>query len=144
MERSTLATALSMVGAGVAGLFTVTCELGQPPPDQTADALNCDGRPQWCLIATSEMDERRPAYIYMDGEMKGLVLPSKTKRIPVAAGETHEVSFCAYFDVAGRKRWECTLPTNAKFDAGNSTMVVSPTVTTLVACNGPNDPHPRC
>ncbi len=144
MNASNIAKILTVISVVAAGLFLVRCELGQPPPEPAAKAVNCDGQPDWCLVARSEMDGRRVAYVYMDGKVKGLILPGKTLRIPVTAGETHQVNFCAYFDVAGFKQWKCTTPTYTKFDVGSSTLVVSPAITTLVACSGPNNPRPYC
>ena len=77
--------------------------------------------------------------MYIDGKLDALVLPGKTVRIPVAAGETHQVAYCAVFDVAGGKRWECSTPTRIVFDKGDSTFVISPMNQTLIACE-PNSP----
>lgn len=128
------------------GAVLIICAcVDQKPTESIAERQAvCNGQPEWCLIATSEMDDHRPAYVYMDGKEQGIILPDKTLRIPVTAGETHQVNFCAYFDVAERKVWKCTPPTNTKFDAGNSTLVVAPTITTLIACKGLNDVRPYC
>jgi hypothetical protein len=111
-----------------------TCE-SQPPLREVA--ATCDGAPNWCLVATSEMDGHRAAYVYIDGEEKGLILPSKTLRVPAKAGETHAVMFCAVFDVAESKKWECSKPTDIRFGNGNVPLIVSPTVAVF------NTPFPR-
>lgn len=144
MNALSIAKILTIVPVVAAGLFLVSCELGQPPPEDAVKVVNCNGQPDWCLVAKSEMDGDRAAYVYVDGKVKGLILPGKTLRIPVTAGETHQINFCAYFDLAELRQWKCTPPTNTKFDVGNSTLVVSPTLTTLVACSIPNNPRPYC
>ena len=134
-------TKLFLLTASViaAGLFLVRCELGQPPPQEMTKAAICDGQPDWCLLATSGMDGGRAAYIYIDGKLKGHVLPGKTARIPVGSGGTHLVQYCAVFDTAKGKEWQCTPATGVVFDKDNSTLAVSPTNQTLIACD-PNRP----
>ena len=75
------------------------------------------------------MDAHRPAFAFADGEMKGLVLPSRTLRVPVKAGEAHQVNFCAYFDVSEpieSKRWKCSTPTETKLETGDLILAVFP------------------
>ena len=111
------------------GLFVAGCNVGQPLPEEKVSAVICDGSPYWCIEARSEMDAHRPAFVFVDGEMKGLVLPSQTLRVAVNAGETHQVNFCAYFDVTEpipSKQWKCSTPTETRFDTGNSILVVFP------------------
>ena len=143
MNASNIAKLLTIVPAVAAGLLLVRCGV-DPPPQGVVKVVNCNGQPDWCLVVKSEMDGRRPAYVYMDGKVKGLILPGKTLRIPVTAGETHQVNFCAYFDIAGLKQWKCTPPTSTRFDVGDSTLVASPTITTLAACDSPNAPRSYC
>jgi hypothetical protein len=123
MNASKIAKILAIVPLG---LFVAGCNVGQRPPEQMVSAVICDGSPYWCVEARSEMDAHRPAFVFVDGEMEGLVLPSRTLRVPVKAGETHQVNFCAYFDVSETKQWKCSTPTDTKFEAGNSMLVVFP------------------
>ena len=126
MNASNIVKILSIVPVIAAGLFLVRCEVGEPPAEQMVSAVICNGQPDWCVVARSEMDAHRPAFVFIDGEERGLILPSRTLRIPVKAGEAHQVNFCAYFDVSETKQWKCSKPTETKFDAGNSLLVVFP------------------
>jgi len=123
MNASKIANTLAILPLG---LCVAACNFEHPPPDQMVSAVICDGSPYWCIEARSEMDAHRPAFVFIDGEAKGLILPGRTSRVPVKAGETHQVNFCAYFDVAETKQWKCSTPTETKLDAGNSLLVVFP------------------
>lgn len=123
MKASKIVKMLVTVSVVAAGFLVVSCEVGQPPPQQSVRPVICNGQPDWCLIARSEMDARRPAYVYMDGEMKGLILPSKVLRIPVMVGEKHQVNFCT---IDASKQWRCSTPTETSFDSGDSILVVFP------------------
>jgi hypothetical protein len=123
MNASKLAKIFAIVPLG---LFIAGCDVGQPPPEEKVSAVICDGSPYWCIEARSEMDAHRPAFVFVDGEEKGLILPGRTSRLPVKAGEMHQVNFCAYFDVAETKQWKCSTPTETKLDSGNSILVVFP------------------
>jgi hypothetical protein len=123
MNASKIANILAMLPLG---LLVAGCDVGQPPPEEMVSAVICDGSPYWCIEARSEMDAHRPAFIFIDGEAKGLILPGRTSRLPVKGGETHQVNFCAYFDVAESKQWKCSTPTDTNLDSGNSILVVFP------------------
>jgi len=125
MNALSITKILIIVPAVAAGLLVVSCEHGQPP-QELVSAVICNGEPYWCVVARSEMDAHRPAFVFIDGEEKGLILPSRTLRIPVKAGEAHQVNFCAYFDVAETKRWKCSTPTDTRLDGDNSVLVVFP------------------
>jgi len=126
MNASKTAKILSIMLPVTAGIAVVSCEVAPAPPQEMVSAVICNGDPNWCVVARSEMDAHRPAFVFLDGEEKGLILPSRTMRIPVRAGETHQVNFCAYFDVAESKKWKCSTPTETRMDAGNSILVVFP------------------
>lgn len=127
MNASNIVKILSVVPAIVGGLLLARCASDQaPPPEAMVNPVICDGDPYWCVDARSELDAHRPAFVFVDGEEKGLILPSRTLRIPVKAGGTHQVNFCAYFDVADTKLWKCSTPTDTKFDTGNAILVVFP------------------
>ena len=106
--------------------FVAGCNVGQPPPEEMVSAVIRNGDPYWCVVARSEMDAHRPAFVFVDGEEKGIILPGRTLQIPVKTGETRQVNFCAYFDVAELKQWKCSTPTETKFEAGNTMLVVFP------------------
>ncbi len=128
MNASKIVKIAGIVPVIAAGLFLARCELGDPTPEpeKMVSAVICNGQPDWCVVARSEMDAHRPAFVFIDGEEKGLILPSRTLRIPVKAGDTHQVNFCAYFDVSAIKQWKCSTPTETRLDAGNSILVVFP------------------
>lgn len=115
--------------ATVLGMIVLaTCE-GLPPTEATADPpVVCNGQPDWCLVARSELEGRRPAYVYLDGELKKLVLPGTTVRIPVTSGASRVVNFCGFFekDAGETKEWMCSTPTSVRFVNGDETLVISP------------------
>jgi len=125
MNASKISKILGIVSIVAVGIAVVSCELGQPPPEMARPVI-CNGQPDWCLVVKSELDAHRPAYIYMDGEMQGLVLPSNTKRIPVKGGETHQISFCAYLPVGTQLQWKCSTPTQTSLDSDDSILIEFP------------------
>jgi hypothetical protein len=106
-----------IVGCGV----LLTERTATPPTEETAVA--CNGKPNWCLVARSELIGHRPAYVYVDGEMKGLVLPEKTVRFAMTGGTNHLVNFCQPTKVP---EWTCSTPANMNFESGNATLVIYP------------------
>lgn len=126
MNASKICKILGAVSTVAIGITVVSCELGQPPPQQMVRPVICNGEPDWCLVVKSELDAHRPAYIYLDGQMAGLVLPSNTKRIPVKAGETHQVAFCAYLPVGSQLQWKCSAQTQTSFESDDSLLVEFP------------------
>jgi len=126
MNASKISKILGIVSMFAVGIVVVSCQVGQPPPQEMARPVVCNGQPDWCLVVNSELDAHRPAYIYMDGEMKGLVLPSNTKRFPVKAGETHQISFCAYMPVGTQLQWKCSTVMQTSFDSDDSILIEFP------------------
>jgi hypothetical protein len=144
MNASKTANPVTIAPAFAAAIFLAACESGQPPPRLAANSTTCDGRTSACLVAKSEMDGRRPAYVYIDGKMGGLILPNKTLKVGLKPSEMHEVDYCAYFDVAGEMLWKCSTPMLSKLGVGDTTILVSPTITTLLACTSQNAPRAFC
>jgi len=126
MTASKIAKILGTVSTLIVGITVVSCGLGQPPPQELIRPVICNGAPDWCLVVKSELDAHRPAYVYMDGEMHGLVLPSNTTRLPVKAGETHQIHFCAYMGVGTQLQWKCSTPIQISFDSDDSITVAWP------------------
>ena len=126
MNASKIAKILGTVSTLVVGITVVSCGLGQPSPSQIARPVICNGEPDWCLVVKSELDVHRPAYIYLDGKVHGLVLPSNTTRIPVKAGETHQIHFCAYMPKGSQLGWKCSTPIQMSFDSDDSITVGLP------------------
>jgi hypothetical protein len=62
-----------------------------------------------------------PSYVYVDGELKTLVLPGKTVRIRMTGDTSHLVNFCAY-----SKQWNCSTPTSMNFASADATLVIYP------------------
>ncbi len=106
-----------IVGCGM----LLTERTATPPMEETVVA--CNGAPDWCLVARSELIGHRPAYVYVDGEMKALVLPEKTVRIAMTRGANHLVNFC---HPTKAPEWSCSTPASMNFDGGNATLVVYP------------------
>jgi hypothetical protein len=118
---------IAVVGAVVGLIIVVACGLlsetgreqlarsGSEPP------VVCDGKPDWCLVARSELLGHTPSYVYVDGELKTLVLPGKTAQVPMTAGTRHLVNYCAY-----AKDWSCSTPASMNFADGDATLVIYP------------------
>jgi hypothetical protein len=126
MYASNVAKIAAIILSVATAIVVASCELERPPPEAMVSAVICNGDPYWCVVARSEMDAHRPAFVFIDGEAKGLILPGRTLRVPVKTGETHQVNFCAYFDVSQSKQWKCSTPTDTRFETGNSMLVVFP------------------
>jgi hypothetical protein len=110
-------TLIAIVGCGM----LLTERTASSPTEETAVA--CDGKPNWCLVARSELIGHRPAYVYVDGEMKGVVVPEKTVRFAMIRGTNHLVNFCQPTKVP---EWSCSTPASMNFDGGNATLVIYP------------------
>ncbi len=117
MPSFTKTTAIAVVGAAIVavggGLLVAH------------DALVCNGSPNWCVVARSDLDVMHPAYVFIDDKMAGLVLAGQTERFPMTAGQVHQVQYCAPFDVAetGKKEWECSRPITS-IAGGNMPLVL--------------------
>jgi NAD kinase len=124
MRRIALPTALT--GAVVIAACTNFLTTERTQETTAFRPVVCGGLPDWCLVARSELDGNRPGYVYVDGKERGLVLPGKTARISLVAGQAHLVNFCAYFDVAERKEWKCSTATSTGVVNGDPTLVLRP------------------
>ncbi len=119
--------AIGPPGIIVAGLIIVAaCAALVSERDRAAGLWSeppvaCDGKPDWCLVARSEVVGHDPSYVYVDGELKTLVLPGKTVRIRMTGDTSHLVNFCAY-----SKQWNCSTPTSMNFASADATLVIYP------------------
>jgi len=117
-----------MIGAALA---VAACQDSRPMESVAERSVVCNGQPDWCLVATSNIN--RPVYVYLDMKMSGVVLPGKTRRLPATAGGKYLVNYCGVFDIAEQnfkspniKKWRCSTPTEMRFDKGDMPLVLEP------------------
>jgi hypothetical protein len=118
--RNVAVAAVSGLGVaiiGACGTLLVTHDPSAPP------AVVCDGSPDWCVVAKSDLDAMHPGYVFIDDHMAGLVLTGQTARFPITGGRVHEVKFCAVYDDADAKEWRCSPPVGS-LSSGNTPFVL--------------------
>ncbi len=110
------------------------CRDSTPIETVAEHSVVCDGRPDWCLIATNDMSLSLPIYVYIDDKMAGIVLHGKTRRFPTRAGEKHFAKFCALFNISDiangpeptTKEWKCSPSAEMVFDKNDLALVIYP------------------
>jgi hypothetical protein len=133
MQSFTVAAAsgLAVVIIGACGTLLV-----EPDRRPAPVAVTCDGSPNWCVVATSDLDAAHPGYVFIDEHMAGLVLAGHTVRFPMTGGRVHQIKFCAFYDVAGAKEWRCGAPVT-RLAGGNTPFVLEPLATLPLYGRGP-------
>jgi len=90
-------------------------------------AVACDGKPNWCLVIANEI--KVDAGLFVDGQKVALVGAEQTARVPVPAGEVHQVNYCKYFNdgylfgLIPQTKMKCRGPETVKFEQ-NHTIVI--------------------
>lgn len=98
-----------------------------------APQVHCDGQPNWCVVASNEMND--DATLYIDGQVAADVPGQQTVKIPVLAGTTHEVNDCmtvvinpgqGLLQIGRQTQNECTKPKSITFSGNYRDIIYTP------------------
>ena len=95
---------------------------------KTAAETACDGRPNWCLTVANEVANETG--VYVDGQTVATAPAQGSVKVPLAAGESHQVNYCRnvrvnkeLFGLIGDTKVLCSKPAAVALD-GNQTKIV--------------------